>query len=171
MRSPPRTASTAGASWGKPIAGPADHRPQPREKKGAGLPPAAGPHPSPPQAVQGPLLWLPRANTSTSTQCGVAASLQGSLGMMGCKPCDLRRREGDRTTARSAQPSAARAGSVGSPGKPEHPGKDLLSRGPFRFNQDFQGQRPRPLPGNVDPLRSSQREAGPWEGPRAPAVL
>lgn len=118
-----------------------------------------------------PLLWLPRANTSTSTQCGVAASLQGSLGMMGCKPCDLRRREGDRTTARSAQPSAARAGSVGSPGKPEHPGKDLLSRGPFRFNQDFQGQRPRPLPGNVDPLRSSQREAGPREGPRAPAVL
>lgn len=45
--------------------------------------------------------------------------LQGSLGMVGCKPCDLRRREGDRITAHSAdspqQPGPGAWGVQGSP--------------------------------------------------------
>lgn len=121
-RSPPHTgsgASTAGALWGKPIAGPADHRPQPREKKGLGSLLLQAHNQAHLRLCRDPLLWLPHANTSTSTQCRVAASLQGSLGMVGCKPCDLRRREGDRITAHSAdspqQPGPGAWGVQGSP--------------------------------------------------------
>lgn len=92
-------------------------------EKGRWAPSCCRPTPKPTSGCAGTPPVAAACQHFTSTQCGVAASLQGSLGMMGCKPCDLRRPEGDRITARSAQPSAARAGSVGVQGSPSTLGK------------------------------------------------